>query len=164
MTFNSYRELACWQLSVELRNEMIEVTDRPRVARNFKFCEQVGDSTRSSVSNIAEGFGRSNKEFHRYLEIALGSLRETENHVDEALQRRYISAVEHRRFRDLAKGAHQAALGLSHYLERRIQENRKQRAQRVRNSRNRCNPSNTGNPSNTSNTGNTGNSESSPRR
>jgi four helix bundle protein len=129
MTFNSYRELVCWQLSVQLRNEMIEITDRPTVARNFKFCEQVGDSTRSAVSNIAEGFGRSNKVFRQYLEVSLGSLRETENHVDEALQRRYVSASEHQHLRGLAKGAHQAALGLCHYLERRIQENMRGRPQ-----------------------------------
>ena len=120
MTLNSYRELVCWQLSAQLRDEMIEITDRPRVARNYKFCEQVGDSTRSAVSNIAEGFGRSNKVFRNYLEISLGSLRETENHLDEALKRTYISAGEHRDLRRLAKRAHQAALELSHYLERRI--------------------------------------------
>jgi four helix bundle protein len=120
MTLNSYRELVCWQLSVQLRDEMIEITDRPRVARNYKFCEQVGDSTRSAVSNIAEGFGRSNKVFRNYLEISLGSLRETENHLDEALKRTYISDGEHRDLRRLAKRAHQAALELSHYLERRI--------------------------------------------
>ena len=129
MTFNSYRELVCWQLSVQLRDEMIEITDRPVAARNFKFCEQVGDSTRSATSNIAEGFGRSNKEFRKYLEVALGSLRETENHLDEALQRRYVSEPEHQYLRRLAKRAHQAALGLCHYLERRIQENMRGRPQ-----------------------------------
>ena len=122
MTLHSYRELACWQLSVQLRDEIIEITDRPVVALNFEFCQQIGGSTRSAVSGIAEGFGRSNREFHRYLEIALGSLRETENHIDEALKRRYLTAAEHHHLRSLAKGAHQAALGLAHYLERRIRD------------------------------------------
>ena len=127
MTVTSYRELVCWQLSVRLRNELIEIADRPNVARHFKYCEQAGASTRSAVSSIAEGFGRSNKEFRRYLQIALGSLQETENHVDEALQRRFISALEHERLRQLAKRAHQATLGLSHYLERRIRESARQK-------------------------------------
>ena len=133
MTFNSYRELVCWQLAVQLRDEMIEITDRTIVARNRRFCDQVGDSTRSAVASIAEGFGRSNKEFRRYLEIALGSLRESENHIDEALKRRYLSATEHQHFRGLTKGAHQAALGLAHYLEQRI---RAASPQRIRGSRN----------------------------
>ncbi len=106
MTFKSYRELVCWQLSVQLRNEIIEIIERPLVARHYRFGEQVSASARLAVSSIAEGFGRSNKEFHRYLQIALGSLQETENH--------------------LAKGAHQAALGLSQYLKRRIQKSARQ--------------------------------------
>jgi four helix bundle protein len=60
---------------------LIAITARPA----FSLCEQVGDSTHSAASNIAEGFGRSDAEFRRYLEIAIGSLKETENHLDEAL-------------------------------------------------------------------------------
>jgi four helix bundle protein len=131
MTAKSYPELICWQLSVQLRDEMIDVTDRPRVARNFKFCEQVGDSTRSTPSNIAEGFGRSNREFRRYLDIALGSLQETENHVDEALRRKYVSNEEHQHFRRLTKRAHKAALRLSQYLQGCIRQRAKPRRQPV---------------------------------
>ena len=87
MIAKSYRELVCWQLSVQLRDELIAITARPAFARNFKLCEQVGDSARSAPTNIAEGFRRSDTEFRRYLEIALGSLKETENHLDEALAR-----------------------------------------------------------------------------
>jgi four helix bundle protein len=122
MTFKSYRELVCWQLSTQLRDEVIDITDRPHVSRHIKFCEQLGGSTRSVTANIAEGFGRSNKEFRRYLQVALGSLRETETHLDEALQRGYVSDEEHRHLRRLAKRAYHAALGLSHYLNRRIRE------------------------------------------
>ena len=111
-TIKSYRELVCWQLSVELRRAMIAVTDRPVVRRNFKYCDQVGDSTRSAPSNIAEGFKRSNRVFMNYLDIALGSLQETENHVDEGLERKYITATEHAQYRLLAKRAVRAAEGL----------------------------------------------------
>jgi four helix bundle protein len=108
----------CWQLSVELRRGMIEVTDRPEAKRNFRFCEQVGESTRSAPANIAEGFKRSNRVFMQYLDIALGSLQETENHVDEALERKYISADEHLHFRTIAKRAIRAAEELNAYLRR----------------------------------------------
>jgi four helix bundle protein len=116
MVVKSYRDLVCWQLSVQLRDEMIAITERPAFARNFKLCEQVGQSTRSAAANIAEGFKRSDTEFRRFLEIALGSLKETENHLDEALRRNYLSSTEHEHFRRLAKRAHQAALRLSQYL------------------------------------------------
>ena len=120
MNANSYRELACWQLSVQLRDELISITARPAFARNFKLCEQVGDSARSAPSNIAEGFGRSDIEFRRYLEIAVGSLKETENHLDEALVRQYLTTSEHQYFRRLTKRAYLAALRLSQYLGRCI--------------------------------------------
>jgi four helix bundle protein len=120
-TVKHYRELVCWQLSVELRSGLIAITDRPRVRRNLKFCDQVGDSTRSAPANIAEGFNRSNREFMRYLDIALGSLQETENHVDEALERKYLTPEEHLRFRTLAKRAIRAAEELKAYLRRRTE-------------------------------------------
>jgi four helix bundle protein len=127
MNVKSYRELICWQLSVQLRDELIAITARPAFARNFKLCEQVGDSTRSVASNIAEGFGRSDTEFRRYLEIAIGSLKETENHLDEALAREYLTAVEHQHFRRLAKRSFLAAVRLSQYL-RRSTPSKKRRA------------------------------------
>ena len=57
----------------------------------------------------------------RYLGIALGSLQETENHVDEALERKYVSIDEHQRFRTLAKRAIRGAEELKTYLRRRTQ-------------------------------------------
>jgi four helix bundle protein len=120
-TATHYRELICWQLSARLRDELIPITERPRVKQRRKFCEQVEDSTRSAPANIAEGFDRSNREFLRYLNIALGSLRETENHLDEALGRKFVSAEEHFHFRTLTKRAIRAAEGLKAYLERRLE-------------------------------------------
>jgi four helix bundle protein len=130
MIAKSYRELACWQLSVQLRDELIEITARPAFARTFKLCEQVGESTRSAPSNIAEGFGRSDVEFRRYLEIAIGSLKETENHLDEALARKYMTPAEHQHFRRLAKRAYLAALRLSQYLTRCIHSRKRRRPAR----------------------------------
>jgi four helix bundle protein len=128
MIAQHYRDLICWQLSVQRCDETIAITDRPRFARNFKLCEQVGQSTRSAAANIAEAFGRSDSEFRRFLDIALGSLKETENHLDEALQRRYLTSEEHEHLRRLAKRAHQAALRLSQYLLRCIVEKSKRRS------------------------------------
>ena len=90
-TISNYEDLLVWQLSVQLRDELIAVTDRPRARCNRKFCDQVGESARSAPCNIAEGFDRSNRELLRYLNIALGSLRETRTHLGEALSRKYVT-------------------------------------------------------------------------
>jgi four helix bundle protein len=123
-TISNHEDLVCWQLSVQLRDELIPVTDRPRVRRNCKFCDQIGKSTRSAPANISEGFDRSNREFLRYLNIALGSLRETSTHLGEALVRQYISPDEHAHFGTLAKRAIRAGEGLKAYLEWRISRSR----------------------------------------
>jgi four helix bundle protein len=120
MNAKSYRELVCWQLAVQLRDELIAITARPAFARNVRLCDQIADSTRSAPSNIAEGFGRSDAEFRRYLEIAVGSLKETENHLDEALAREYLTPTEHQYLRHLAKRGDLAGLRFSQYLTRCI--------------------------------------------
>jgi four helix bundle protein len=119
-TIRHYRELICWQLATELRDRIIGITDRPQVRRRHKFCDQVDKSTRSAPANIAEGFDRTNRQFVAYLDIALGSLRETETHLDEALRRRFVSATECADLKTLAKRSAKAANELKHYLERRI--------------------------------------------
>jgi four helix bundle protein len=118
MTARSYRDLICWQLSAQLRDELIAITDRLAVGWDYKLREQTGQSSRSAAANIAEGFGRSDSDFRRFLQIALGSLRETENHVDEVFNRRFLTADEHAQLRRLTKRAHQACLRLSQYLSR----------------------------------------------
>lgn len=46
----------------------------------------------SIPSNISEGFGRgSNKDYHRFLKISLGSLFEFQTQIEIALNLKYIS-------------------------------------------------------------------------
>jgi four helix bundle protein len=119
MTVKSYRELVCWQLSAKLRDELIEAIATQAAKRDFIFCDQIRNSARSVPSNIAEGFGQSARQFRRYVEIALGSLRETETHLDEALIAKYITEAKHAELRTLAKRAHVAACRLRDYLATR---------------------------------------------
>ena len=123
-TISNYEDLVCWRLAVQLRDELIAITDRPRVRENRSFCDQVGPSTRSAPCNIAEGFDRSNREFLRYVLIALGSLRETDTHLGEALARKYVTPEEHANLRILTKRAIRAGEGLKAYLEWRISRSR----------------------------------------
>jgi len=54
-------------------------------------------------------------------------LKETENHLDEALARNYLTLSEHQHFRRLTKRAYLAALRLLQYLERCIVPNKRRR-------------------------------------
>ena len=91
MAANTYRELVCWQLADELQRRIVGITATPRVARDFKFCNQIRDASLSSASNIAEGFARrSPPDFARFLTIAKGSLAETQVQLRAGLDRGYF--------------------------------------------------------------------------
>ena len=112
-----FTELAAWRLSDELRRFMIEVSARPNVVRDFRFCHQCKDAARSTTSNIAEGFGRwSHKDFARYLQIAIGSLKETRDLLIDARHRGYITEDELQWATVIAKRANAACAGLIRYL------------------------------------------------
>ena len=121
VTAKSYRELVCWQLSEKLRDEVIAVLARSALRVDRRFCEDCASAARSAASNISEGFGRSDGIFARHLDIALGSLHEMENHIDEALQRRFLTADEHQELRRQAKRASMATWRLLQYLKQASQ-------------------------------------------
>jgi four helix bundle protein len=73
MTVKSFRELICWQLSVELRRGVLAFIATSPIRHDRDYCQQIRKSSRSPGANIAEGFGRSDAIFRRHLDIALGS-------------------------------------------------------------------------------------------
>lgn len=114
-----FEDLIAWQLSRELREEVVEFSARDPACRDRKFCEQIRDSARSAPSNIAEGFGRFYpREFSRFLSIAAGSIQETRNHLIEAHQRGYLSTTELDRLTRLSLRAFKAVTQLAKYLRR----------------------------------------------
>ncbi|MSO61230.1 MAG: four helix bundle protein [Acidobacteria bacterium] len=55
MGAKAFTELAAWQRGDELRRFVMEVTARPQVARDLRFCDQCKSAARSVTNNIAEG-------------------------------------------------------------------------------------------------------------
>ena len=87
----SFREMVAWQLAFELKNEIILLLKEGPAARDFKFRDQLADAARSVPRNIAEGFGRFNPaETMHFLDIARGSLDETENHLRDGVVSSYF--------------------------------------------------------------------------
>lgn len=118
MVAKDFTELICWQLATELKAGVHNMIARPAVAKDLNFCDQIRQSARSAPANIAEGFGRYDPpEFRRYLGIAVGSLKETQNHLRDALGLRYINLEECRELTHLARRARSATLALMEYLE-----------------------------------------------
>ena len=115
-----FRELVCWQLAWELKVALYRLVDTPQVQRDFRFCSQVRDAAASAPRNIAEGFGRrTHADFARFLDVARASLGECQNHLQDAVDRGYLSAGDFKAVNALAERACGAVAGLQRHLRKR---------------------------------------------
>ena len=86
-----YEDLEVWQLADELKREVYTLVRTGPAARDFKFRNQIRDSSASSTKNIAEGFGRFHPgEFARFMEFAVASAMETKDSLKDGLDRGYF--------------------------------------------------------------------------
>ena len=106
MGVRDFRELVCWRLSYELKCEVLAFIESGPASKDYKYRDQIKDSSSSAPSNIAEGFGRFRPgEFARYLEIARASLIETRNHLLDARDRGSLADPLYSRLQNLARAA-----------------------------------------------------------
>src|SRR2546421_6087288 len=106
---HDFRDLVCWQLSYSLKCEVFEFTATGPAARDFKYRDQIRDSSASAPRNIAEGFGRFQpRDSARFYEIARASLMETRNHLIDGRDRRYLADNLYFRLTNLARAASKA--------------------------------------------------------
>ena len=77
-----YRELVVWQKAMDLAEAVYRATDGWPAEEQFGLVSQMRRCGVSVASNIAEGSGRnSDKDFVRFLRIAVGSVWELETQI-----------------------------------------------------------------------------------
>ena len=105
-----YEDLIVWRLAHELQRGVFALTATGAASRDFKFRDQVRDSSASVTRNIAEGFGRfADGEFAWFLRVARGSLMETHNSLRDGQDRGYFTSSDCIRLQRLALRAVKAA-------------------------------------------------------
>jgi four helix bundle protein len=113
MSVHDFRELVCWQLSYALKCEVDAFTSTGPASRDFKYRDQIKDSSSSSPRNIAEGFGRFRPgDFARFLEIARASLDETRNSLIDGRDRGYLANPLYSRLQNLTRAARKSTTNL----------------------------------------------------
>jgi len=113
MGVRDFRELVCWRLSYELKCEVLAFIETGPASKDFKYRDQIKDSSSSAPSNIAEGFGRFRPgDFARFLEIARASLDETRNHLIDGRDRGYLADPLYSRLQNLTRAARKSTTNL----------------------------------------------------
>ena len=133
MCARDFRDLLCWQLSEELKCEVLAFTATPPASKDYKFCDQIRDSSAGAPRTIAEGFARYRPaEFARFLEYARSSLMETRNHLIDARDRKFMSDRLYMRLFNLAGAALRVTTSLMLQKQREAARARAGRTQRPR--------------------------------
>jgi four helix bundle protein len=88
---HNFKELKVWKAGIEVTKVVFQVTKSFPSVERYGLTSQMIRSAISIPSNIAEGCGRkTNKDFHHFLNIALGSSFELETQLIIAKEFDYI--------------------------------------------------------------------------
>jgi four helix bundle protein len=99
-----YSQLIVWKLAEETRIEVFKLTGKPLFAADLKAKRQADDAANSVCRNVAEGFGcETHAEFARFLEISRRSLNELHDSMHGAELKKYVTASELARIRQLSR-------------------------------------------------------------
>tara|TARA_R110002050_G_scaffold293182_1_gene449335 strand:+ start:6630 stop:6983 length:354 start_codon:yes stop_codon:yes gene_type:complete len=91
----SHKDLKVWQESMNFVVEAYKISENFPKSELYGLVSQMRRAAVSIPSNIAEGAGRKGeKEFIRFLYIALGSLSEIETQLEIAFRLNYIGDLE----------------------------------------------------------------------
>ncbi len=89
---HNFRDLNIWKKSIELSVEIYEIVKEFPSEERFNLISQITRASVSIPSNIAEGSSRiSDKDFSRFLQMALGSAFELETQLTISKRLKYIN-------------------------------------------------------------------------
>ena len=108
-----FRDLSVWQSGHRLALDCYGATKRWPAHERFGLTSQVRRASISIGSNIAEGSGRgSDRDFARFLRIALGSANELESLLLVAEGLGYLQSEDHRALHEANRRVRQMLNGL----------------------------------------------------
>ena len=113
----SYRDLVAWQKALLFVNCVYDATDDFPKHELYGLAAQLRRAAVSVPSNIAEGSVRGKREFVHFLNVARGSLAETETQLMIANTRGYIMADEMQKLLTMADELSRILMGLLNSLK-----------------------------------------------
>lgn len=115
--FNSFEEIKSWQKAHDVTLQIYRITANDKFSKDFGLKDQIRRSAVSVMANIAEGHGRrTNAEFANFLNIARGSVSETQSHLYIAIGLDYIDKSEFMDIYSTLEEISKMILALAKYL------------------------------------------------
>jgi four helix bundle protein len=114
-----YERFKAWQLCHGLALNVYRVTKKYPAVERYGLTSQTRRAAFSAPANIAEGSAkRGNREFRRFLDVALGSLTEVSYWLRAGRDLDILSAEDWQLLDQLRERASQATWGLYHSMSR----------------------------------------------
>ncbi len=116
-TFNSFEEIQAWQKAHDVTLLIYRITSNADFSKDFGLKDQIRRASVSIMANIAEGHGRrTNIEFANFLNIARGSVAETQSHLYVAVGLKYINKKDFEQIYQMLTEISRMTLSLARYL------------------------------------------------
>jgi four helix bundle protein len=116
MIIRRYRDLRTWQLTEEFNERVMRlVRESQEARRNFRYRDQLLASAAAPSKHVAEGFLRfSPTEFCRFLDYAVSSVGEAENHLTDGVKLQYFTSSSVAPVLELGNHCTRSILALNH--------------------------------------------------
>ncbi len=112
-----FEEILAWQKARELVRETYRVCGIAPFSKDFGLKDQICPAAVSSMTNVAEGFGRkSSKDFAHFLDVARGSMLEVQSLLYVARDLNYIQSAEFEKLYRIAEETISLIAGFTSYL------------------------------------------------
>ena len=119
MGVQKFEDLMAWQKSRALAKAIYLATRSDRFAKDFGLSGQIQRAAVSVMSNIAEGFERTNpSEFHHFLVVAKASCAEVRSQLYLALDIGYLNQLEFNELLDQTQEVSRIVGGLRASVDR----------------------------------------------
>lgn len=103
-TEKGYKKLIVWQKADELAYQVYLCTKGFPREELYGLTSQIRRAALSVPTNIVEGYGRQGRgELRHFVNIALGSVSETEYLLDFASRLKYLNEADHSRLQELKR-------------------------------------------------------------
>jgi general secretion pathway protein G len=114
-----FEEIQAWQEARALASMVYDALERPPFKKDLSLGDQLRRAAISVMANIAEGFGsQSNKEFIRFLYIALRSCSELQSHLYLGLDRESVDKEQFDKLFHQSDLVRHLILGFIKYLKK----------------------------------------------